>query len=108
MLNILDLSLFQLEGSLTFYIYFGNPTDKILKLLYLYIHRQFLYVMNVSKLLKPSYSNTELTLSWLNLTRSLSQLKEDSRRRCSDLKSDPALSDMGCWTERDVPCWKIC
>lgn len=31
-----------------------------------------------------------LTLSWLNLSRSLSQLNEDSRRRCSERLSEPA------------------
>ncbi len=36
-----------------------------------------------------------LTLSWLNLRRSLSQLKEDNRRRCSALSSDPDLDEDG-------------
>lgn len=45
-----------------------------------------------------------LTLSWLNLSRSLSQLKEESRRRCSDLNSDPDRRE-GCgWAERLTPC----
>ncbi len=48
------------------------------------------------------------TFSWLNLTRSLSQLKEDSRRRCSDLKSDPARSEVVCWAGMHIPCWDRC
>lgn len=40
-----------------------------------------------------------LTLSWLNLSRSLSQLpvKEDNRRRCSERRSEPArVEACGC------------
>lgn len=49
-------------------------------------------------------TNFRLTLSWLNLTRSLSQLKEARRRRCSHLKSDPARSEDGCWAGMRIPC----
>lgn len=48
---------------------------------------------------------TRLTFSWLNLTRSLSQLNEDSRRRCSDLKSDPERRKVCCWAGMHIPCY---
>lgn len=47
------------------------------------------------------------TFSWLNLSKSLSQLKEDSRRRCSNLKSDPQRSDIDCWVELIAPWEKV-
>lgn len=51
---------------------------------------------------------TYSTFSWLNLSKSLSELKEDSRRRCSNLKSDPQRSDSGCWAELIVSWDKNC
>lgn len=51
------------------------------------------------------FSNMLLTFSWLNLTRSLSQLKDDRRRRCSDLKSDPDRREVSGWMGIQVPCW---
>lgn len=39
------------------------------------------------------------TFSWLNLSRSLSQLKEESRRRCSARKSEPERDDEGSWAD---------
>lgn len=36
------------------------------------------------------------TFSWLNLSRSLSHAKEDSKRRCSERRSEPALVEA--WT----------
>lgn len=43
------------------------------------------------------------TFSWLNFSKSLSQLKEDSRRRCSDLRSDPARVEACGWAGILIP-----
>lgn len=47
-----------------------------------------------------------LTLSWLNLSRSLSQLpvKEDKRRRCSERRSEPARVEACGWAGMLMPC----
>lgn len=50
---------------------------------------------------------SSLTLSWLNLSRSLSQLpvKEDKRRLCSDRRSEPARVEAWGWAGILIPCW---
>lgn len=44
------------------------------------------------------------TLSWLNFSRSLSHAKEESRRRCSDRRSEPALVEAWTCAGMLIPC----
>lgn len=55
-----------------------------------------------------SQGRASLTLSWLNLSRSLSQLpvKEDRRRRCSERLSEPARVEAWGCAGMLIPCWR--
>lgn len=44
------------------------------------------------------------TFSWLNFSRSLSHANEDSKRRCSDLRSEPALVEAWTCAGILIPC----
>lgn len=45
-----------------------------------------------------------VTFSWLNFSRSLSHAKEESRRRCSDRRSEPALVEAWTCAGMLMPC----
>lgn len=68
--------------------------------------KSFVCTKTLSLLLNvpPWEPNDWITFSWLNLSRSLSHAKDESSRRCSDRRSEPALVEAWTCAGMLIPC----